>query len=61
MAEASAVYFETRKDWNKIIAIHHGVKLQLFEVQHEFDSSHCINVNQHKLINKVVLEVSKVS
>jgi len=61
MAQPYLVLFKGQKDWYKVIAICHGINLHLFEVQREFDSSCSINVNQHELINKVVMKISKVS
>jgi len=60
MAKMCAVDFTVRKDGNELVSICHGFQLHLFQVRCKFDSSSCINVNQHELLDKVVAKISQV-
>jgi len=48
------------KDWDEVIAIQHGVELHLLEVWHKFNCSGSIDINQHKLVDKMCTKVGKM-
>jgi len=48
------------KDWDEVIVIQHGIELHLLEVQHKFDYSGGIKINQHKLVDKMRMKAGKV-
>ena len=61
MSKACMINLKVWKDRDVIVAIQHGINLCLFQVWSQFNCSCSIDVNKHKLVNKIFTKVGKVS